>query len=90
MLGQDAFTYDVLEECSEDNLNEREQYYIQQYDSINTGYNKQMGGYNNSIGSGNGRSKLTETDVINIRLAYANHESPSMVYEKYKDKISKS
>ena len=90
-LGVDAFTYEVLEECSEEELDEKEQLYIQQYDSKNHGYNCQNGGCNNSRGEGNGRAKLTEQDIYFIRQSYAEHTSPSAIYEKYfKDKITKS
>ena len=90
-LGVDAFTYEIIEECETNELDVREQYFIELYDSINNGYNHQQGGYNNSIGEGNGRSRLTEEDVKQIRIAYNNHCSPKEEYEqKYKDKISYS
>jgi len=42
--GLDNFQYEVLEECKEQLLDEREQYYIQLYDSyITTNHNN---GYN--------------------------------------------
>lgn len=37
------FTFEVLEECSRDLLNEREKYYIELYDSKNYGYNSVSG-----------------------------------------------
>ena len=87
-LGKEAFQYEIIEECPQELLDEREQYYIQKFNSIENGYNIQYGGYNNSIGSGNGRALLNENDVIEIRKAYQNHKSPKEEYEKYKDKIS--
>lgn len=87
-LGKDNFTYEIIESCSLEELDEKEQYYIKLYDSINNGYNIQIGGFNNSIGEGNGRAKLTEKDVIKIRKAYANHENCKQVYEQFKNKIA--
>jgi hypothetical protein len=34
----------VLEECSREELNEKEIYYIQKFDSVNNGYNQVPGG----------------------------------------------
>jgi len=42
--GIEAFTFEVLEECSEADLCEREIYWIEKLDSYNTGYNKTTGG----------------------------------------------
>ena len=92
MIGVEHFSFEILEEGSftKEELDEKEQKYINQYDSRNKekGYNKQMGGFNNSIGEGNGRAKLTLEDVIAIRTAYANHESCKETYKKYEDKIT--
>lgn len=44
LYGKDAFEYVLLEECNEDELDEKEIFYIQYYDSYNTGYNKDFGG----------------------------------------------
>lgn len=40
-------------------------------------------------GSQNGRSRLTEEDVKNIRLRRKNGEQLKDVYEDYKDKLTK-
>lgn len=42
--GQEAFIFSVLEECDENKLQEREEYYISYYDSYNNGYNLTTGG----------------------------------------------
>lgn len=42
--GEDAFGFKILEICSENLLNEREQYWISYYDSFNNGYNMTAGG----------------------------------------------
>lgn len=42
--GSDAFSFLILEECLESELNEKEKYYINFYDSFNKGYNLDKGG----------------------------------------------
>ena len=42
--GINNFTFEVVEECKQEELDEREQYWIQYYDSFNNGYNLTMGG----------------------------------------------
>ena len=42
--GVHNFSFDVIEECPQELLNEREQYWIQYYDSFNNGYNLTLGG----------------------------------------------
>lgn len=88
MIGVENFDFEVIEEGPDIDLNEREQYYIKYYNSQKTGYNKQDGGFNNSIGEGNGRAKLTYEDVIAIRTAYNNHQNQKATYELFKDKIT--
>lgn len=86
--GKDAFTYEIIEECTPQELNQKEQYWIKYYNTIKEGYNCSEGGDQQSQGENNGKSKLTEEDVIKIRKAYANHEKQKDVYKFYKDKIS--
>ena len=42
--GCDAFSFLILEECPDCELNKKEQYYIEFYNSFNTGYNLDKGG----------------------------------------------
>lgn len=42
--GIDNFEFKIIEECTEDMLNERERYWIEYYDSYNNGYNMTKGG----------------------------------------------
>lgn len=42
--GRDKFHIHLLEECPIDNLNDREKYWINYYNSYNTGYNLTLGG----------------------------------------------
>jgi hypothetical protein len=41
--GLESFSFEVLEECSRDQLNEKERFYIQLYQSDLYGYNSQSG-----------------------------------------------
>lgn len=91
VLGVENFDFEILEECPLEELDAKEHIYIQHFDSINNGYNIQIGGFNNSIGEGNGRARITEKDVIFIREAYAKHESAKELYEKhFKNIITKN
>lgn len=42
--GIDAFSFEVIEECTIEELNEREIYWIAHFDSFNNGYNMTLGG----------------------------------------------
>ena len=85
--GKNAFTYEVLEECSIEELSEREKYWTDKLQATKSG-NKFDGGLTDVVGSNNPKAKLTEEDVIKIRKAYANHEKQKEVYEDYKDIIT--
>lgn len=68
--GQDNFTWSVIEECSNDLLNEREMYYISKLKSNNKkfGYNMTEGGDNDpKVNLGRKRSKET---CLKISLAF--------------------
>lgn len=43
-FGWDNFTFEILEECPVEQLNQREKYWIQYYDSFQNGYNSNGGG----------------------------------------------
>ena len=86
--GINAFSYEIIEECLINELNDREQYWIEYYDTFKNGYNCSIGGLQQSMGENNGRSKLAEKDVIKIRQAYAAHKKQKEIYEEYKDIIS--
>lgn len=91
ILGIKNFDFEVVEECSKEELDKKEQEYIKYYNSAEDGYNYQLGGFNNSSGESNGRALLTETDVRFIRQCYAEHRIPKDVYnEYYKDLITQS
>lgn len=87
--GKENFQLEILEECPIEDLNEKESYWIHYYKQLKFNmYNCNDGGEQQSIGQNNGRSKLMEEDIIEIRKAYNNHLRQKEVYEKYKDIIS--
>ena len=65
--GKDAFNYEILEECSLDQLDEREAYWITKLNAKTSG-NKFDGGLRNVVGKNNPNAKLTEDDVQAIRF----------------------
>lgn len=85
--GIESFTYEVLEECSVDELNEKEQYWINKLNATQSG-NKFDGGLTDVVGNNNPNKKITENDVIEIRKAYKAHQKQKDIYELYKNKIS--
>ena len=86
--GKDSFLYEIIEECNIDELNVKETYWIQTLDTVNNGYNCNIGGEQQSIGEANGRAKLTEEDIKAIRKAYNDHKKQKEIYENYKHLIS--
>lgn len=42
--GISNFTFEIIEECDKQSLNEREIYWIEYYDSFHNGYNMTIGG----------------------------------------------
>ena len=87
--GIENFTFEILEECSIQELGEKEKYYIAKYDTYKNGYNMTTGGEDN-VGSAHPNHKLTDEDVINIRIRYNNLERRKEVYQLYKDRIGES
>lgn len=89
--GIDNFDFKILEECLDiEAALVREAYWINILDTKNNGYNETEGGLGcgDRKGSNNGRAKLTEEDVINIRTARKNKENRHEAYEKYGNKIT--
>lgn len=89
--GIENFSFEVVEECSVDQLNKKEAYYINLYNSLchENGYNILSGG-EGSYGENHLKHKLTKEDVIDIRKRYANRERCKEVEKKYSDKIGHS
>lgn len=86
--GKENFSFEIIEECTIEQLNQKEMYWISYFNSVENGYNCSVGGDQQSIGSNNGRAILTEDEVKIIRTAYNNHERRKDVYEQFKDKIA--
>ena len=87
VLGVEHFDFEVIETCSIEELDSREQYFISKYNSKEKGYNLTIGG-SNSEGENNGRAKMTENDVRIIRQAYADHKKQKDIYSQFQDKIT--
>lgn len=48
-LGNEYFKFEILEKCNPEELDEREKYWIDYYDTYNLGYNRTTGGSKNKI-----------------------------------------
>lgn len=93
--GINNFLFEIIEEVNNDKGEEREQYWIKYYDSYNKGYNASIGGDGGSskghcLGAANGRSLLTEEDVIKIRTLYQKGISKQECYILFKEKITEA
>lgn len=60
---EDSFTFEILELCSEDELDEVEMKYIELYDACNNGYNIESGGNSNKYLSDSTRQKIKEAHL---------------------------
>ena len=60
--GVNNFTYEIVEECSIEQLNDREKYWINYYNSFEKGYNKTRGG----AGTSDSSVKLSSEEVKQI------------------------
>ena len=84
--GFENFSFEVIEEV-EDNILEREQYWMDFYQTLdkNKGYNvlraEETPGENFSQGSKNNRAVLTEDEVYEIRVSiYCDRQDPLKVF----------
>lgn len=87
--GIENFSFEIIEECKPEQLNLKEQYWIDYYDSYNNGYNMTSGGETNYEDNHPGH-KLTKQDVIDIRIRYSNLERRKEVYLLYNQRIGES
>lgn len=71
-LGEDNFIFSILEECSIEDLDEREKYWILFYNTIEFGYNLILGGQSYR-GESNPFSKLKEDEVNQIIILLEEH-----------------
>lgn len=90
-FGLSNFKHEVIEECAIECLDEREEYWIQYYNSFENGYNMTHGGENHR-GESHGKSQFTDEEVYEIRELYASGAIKSTdAYELYyKDRIGES
>ena len=58
--GFEYWTKEIIEEIENDLLNEREQYWISHFDTMNIGYNLRSGGGQNSLLSEESKKKISE------------------------------
>lgn len=84
--GESNFLFEVLEECEEIELDDKEMFYINLYNSQSNqiGYNITCGGDGGPImyGNENPNSKVDEKYVIYIRECYKNHISKKICYDE--------
>lgn len=83
--GMENFTFEILELCDADQLNERERYWISYYDSYHNGYNKTPGG-DSLRGEEHPRAILTEQEVWDIREQYGQGVKRSDAFKPYLEK----
>lgn len=89
-IGIEYFSFQILEECPRECLNNREKYWIEYYNTFYNGYNGTLGGDGSDGDEAHPNHKLTIQDIVDIRTAYANHERKALVEKKYQDKIGHS
>lgn len=87
--GLENFTFEIIEECKPEQLNLKEQYWIDYFNSYKNGYNMTCGGETN-YGDNHPGHKLTKQDVIDIRTRYSNLERRKDVYLLYNQRIGES
>ena len=77
--GIENFTFEIIEICNIEQLNEREIFWTKFYNSYNNGYNLTPGGdYSSKT-----QRIVKEEDVIQIRLRRLQAEGFSLVYKDY-------
>ena len=92
--GRENFTFQIIEECPEEQLSDREKYWIEKLDTYHKGYNETPGGEtsgtkNIHLGEEHGMAKLTEQDVIQCRKWYTEGKESKKIWEEnYSDKIT--
>lgn len=80
--GIENFTFEIIELCNADLLDERERYWITYYDSYNNGYNRTPGG-NVLRGSEHPKAILNEDQIWQIRELYGQKTKRSEVFKKF-------
>lgn len=92
--GIDCFSFEIICECSKEELDDLEHKYIVEYHSNNEqyGYNE-TSGYDSSqygvSGETHPKHKLTKEEVYYIRECYNQHQDKDEVYNEFADRLSK-
>lgn len=81
--GEDSFKFYILEECEQFELDDKEIYYIEQYNIINRkyGYNLKTGGQNNPRATEESNKKLSKK----VKESYVSN--PSLIEKRKKDAL---
>lgn len=85
--GKEAFTFEVILECSLEDLNLQEQLYIKIYDSVINGYNCTWGGGVGSYRSDSTRKRMSDSAKKHPRGAAVKGSTKS---DEYKRKMSET
>lgn len=98
--GDNKFSITIVEECEPDLLDDREKYWIKQYDSFHNGYNTTLGGFGHSIDDSesilnawndglivNDISKLTHHSMVYTIQTLLNN---NVTHEQMKERARKS
>lgn len=87
--GIENFSFSILEECSREELSQKELAWIEKKNSFYHGYNCSLTLQPYPMdGELHFNARLTEKDVKEIRTSYANRERCKEVFLKYADRIS--
>lgn len=81
-FGEENFSFEKIFEgmTTEEEIGEKEKYYIKYYDSFRNGYNQNEGG---NFGAANGGTHLTQNDIYNILSALEFMSRPGAILSKY-------
>ena len=83
--GIENFNFKIVEECLPEELNDKEIYWIEKYDTYHSGYNCTVGGDGNVSlkGEKHPKCQISEKIVIEIRKKYEQHFRKKDVYKQY-------
>ena len=85
------FSFEIIELCNPEELNEKEIFWIKKYNSFKNGYNCTTGGHYGKMrncGENHKNAKLTNKEVFEIREMRLQGKSRIEAYERFKNKIS--
>ena len=76
--GFNAFDFEIIEECAQEDLNSREIFWIKFYDSLNNGYNCREGGIQGKM-SEESKSKMSVTRRAKIKNGLSEEEKKNIL-----------